>query len=342
MDVSCAAAQHPPVSITPRPPSSMIGAPASPPDLFSPAGQTEAFLHRFLDARPLAASLKEAVSYSLFGTGKRLRPVLAWWSSIAAGGTGFDALPAAAALEMIHCFSLIHDDLPALDNDDLRRGVPTLHKHAGEALAILSGDCLLSLAFEAIALSPIQDDDRALRPHLNDYITSRLCAQLAHATTDMITGQVHDTLGLPDDEVSSLSLGSPLDRSLARVQTIHRNKTGAIIRASCRMGAISANPPADQREALLTSITAYADALGLLFQITDDLIDVTQTAAHAGKRTGKDAAAGKVTYPSILGVKGSHDEVERLCCQAHEALSPLGHSALPLIQLCNQMARRTK
>lgn len=296
--------------------------------ILAPVPHIDAFLASRLRSREMAGSLREAIGYSLLSPGKRLRPLLAWWSCVASGGEGQDSLCAGAAVEMIHCFSLIHDDLPALDNDDLRRGVPTLHKHAGEAMAILAGDALVSLAFETLSEEAAGANGAAM------------CAQLARATTDMITGQVHDTLGLPDSDVSEGNPAGPA--GLERVGQIHRRKTGALILAACRMGVLAARVPAQQRTNAMACIEGYAACLGLLFQITDDLIDVTQTADRAGKRTGKDAAAGKTTYPGVLGVPGSRTEVARLAAEAQRWLAPLGPRAAELVELCEQMAVRTK
>ncbi|CAN0597575.1 unnamed protein product, partial [Laminaria digitata] len=173
-------------------------------------------IRAFIDSRSLPSNLSDALHYSVLGGGKRLRPALAWYSSIACGGNGEDALNAGTAVELIHAFSLIHDDLPALDNDDLRRGRPTLHIHAGEAMAILAGDALLSIAYEAALNHPRAE------------LATRLSTELAQGTRAMIAGQVYDTLGGLPEAASDLEA----------VELVHRNKTGALLRASCRMGAI--------------------------------------------------------------------------------------------------------
>lgn len=273
-------------------------------------------LSRAADAPDAPESLRHAVRYALLGGGKRLRPLLAWHSAVAAGGTGPESLPAAVAVELIHAFSLVHDDLPALDNDDIRRGRPTLHRHAGEAMAILAGDAMLTRAFELL----VRDVPAPLG--------QRLAAELAQGTSGMIAGQVYDTLG-----------GMPAGLSDAqRVALVHRNKTGALIRASCRMGAML-TPGADHA---LGPITAYGEAIGLMFQIVDDLIDVEQPPEHAGKRTGKDFQAGKITYPGVLGVDRSRAEVHRLAHAAMDAIAPLGPNAGGLADLCGILARRTR
>jgi len=299
-------------------------------DIFAPLPAIESFLDTWLtslpDDRPLA--LREAIRYSAIGAGKRLRPILAWHACTAAAGTGPDTGPdtgkasllAGAAIELVHCFSLIHDDLPALDNDDLRRGKPTLHKHTSEAMAILAGDQLLTDAFLLLTTHPhpISANTRL-----------ELLRELSHATSAMISGQIYDTLGGTPDNLS------PLDR----VQLVHNNKTGALIRAACRMGALCAPSPSPQT---LEAITTYARAIGLMFQVVDDLIDVTQTAETAGKRTTKDAQAGKLTYPRVLGIEGTQKEIARLHAAAVTALAPLGNEADALRSIADFLATRTR
>ncbi len=276
----------------------------------------EAYLTSFAAGLALPRNLLDAIEYSLLGGGKRLRPLLAWESCIAAGGKGELSLPAGAAVELVHAFSLVHDDLPAMDDDDLRRGRPTLHIHAGEAMAILAGDAMLALGFRAVLGVP----DAAL--------AQRLGRELAAGTEGMIAGQVYDTLG---------GMPAGLD-DRARLELIHRNKTGALIRASCRMGAACAG--AADGSAGLECISRYADAAGLMFQVVDDLLDVTQTAERIGKHTHKDAQAGKLTYPGLLGVEGSRRIVRDLEQLAITALAPLGPAADGLTALARSLARR--
>ncbi|MFP4145225.1 MAG: polyprenyl synthetase family protein [Phycisphaeraceae bacterium] len=285
--------------------------------LTEPVGRVEAFLDRFLADRPLPDNLREAIRYALLGGGKRLRPILVLHACRAVGGEFEHALPPAAAIEMIHAFSLVHDDLPAMDDDDLRRGRPTLHRHTSEAMAILAGDAMTSLAFELI-LTRVADRE----------LTCRCTAELTTATSDMIAGQVYDTL--PDfDEAMP-----PLDR----LKTIHRHKTGALLRAACRMGGICGGASESQ----LGALTRYAEAIGLMFQVVDDLLDVTQTTEQLGKAAGKDADKGKLTYPGLLGIDASRAEVERLKGEADAALEELGEFARPLRELCHYMAVREK
>jgi geranylgeranyl pyrophosphate synthase len=260
----------------------------------SPVAGLEDYLGGFIDGRPLPGNLADALRYAVMGGGKRLRPLLCVRSCQAVGGDVDMAMPAAGAIEMIHCFSLVHDDLPAMDDDALRRGRPTLHIHAGEAMAILAGDMLNTLAFELLAQNG------------GDV---RLIEELAVATNDMIAGQVYDTIPDFAEDVE------PIDR----LRSIHENKTGALIRCACRMGVIAGGGDAGQLEA----ITNYAEAIGLMFQIVDDLLDVTQTTEQLGKAAGKDADKGKLTYPGLLGIDASREQVVDLGRQAHQALNSL-------------------
>jgi geranylgeranyl diphosphate synthase type II len=276
---------------------------------------------RSLDA---PAPLKEAIRYALLGPGKRLRPALAIRCCEAAGGNAERALPAAAAVELVHAFSLVHDDLPAMDDDALRRGRPTLHVAHGEALAILAGDAMLALAFQVLTDGlggsvPVWDDTR---------LEAALVRELAEATGQMIAGQTYDTIGgLPAD-------ASPVDNA----RRVHERKTGALLRAACRMGARSAGADVEG----LARFSRYGGAIGLMFQVVDDLLDVEQSSEHLGKRAGKDEAAGKLTYPVAMGVEGARAEVRRLCDEAIAALRGFGEEAAPLRGLARAMAVRTR
>lgn len=295
----------------PRDPSTFV---------FAPLPTIEKLLVRSTRAPATPPALVDAVRYALIGGGKRLRPLLAWHCARAIGKPGTIAAPALVAVEYIHAFSLVHDDLPAIDDDDLRRGRPTLHIHAGEAMAILAGDAMLNAAFGLLA-----------RANLPPALATLLLGELASATSAMITGQVYDTLG-----------GLPASATpVQRLRLIHRNKTGALLRAACRMGALCAIGP-KPRDRRLAAITRYADAIGLMFQIVDDLIDVQQSSEHTGKRTQKDADRGKLTYPGVLGVEASQREVARLRAKAHAAVRELGKPAEPLRMLADLMATRTR
>jgi len=278
-------------------------------------------LARFVAAQDLPPALREAVEYALLGGGKRLRPILAMLSAQAVGGEPADATPAAMAVELVHAFSLVHDDLPALDNDDLRRGRPTLHRAHGEAMAVLTGDLMLALAVEAIVAGV---EDLAL--------AGRLTAELILGVNRMIIGQVDDTLGA--------TAASAVERD--RLESIHRDKTGALISAACRMGALAGLRGARAGDARLERITEYAEAVGLMFQIVDDLLDVEQTSEHLGKGAGKDEPAGKLTYPVVIGVEASRREVARLRAAALGACASLGPSARPLEDVCEFLAVRTR
>lgn len=281
------------------------------------ASEIERDLERRLAQAELPENLLEAVRYSVLGGGKMLRPVLTLLCCEAVGGRRAEALAPAAAMELIHAFSLVHDDLPAMDDDDLRRGRPTLHIHTNEAMAILAGDVMVSMAFQFISQASLDAGKK-----------TALAEELSAATTAMIAGQVYDTLG-----------GFPMGlNDHDRLHLIHRNKTGALLRAACRMGGICAGASASQ----LDCLTRYGEAMGLMFQIVDDLLDVTQSAEHIGKATGKDQTAGKLTFPGLLGIPGSRKEVFRLQDIAQQALAPLGSNAQPLTELCNSMAVRTK
>ena len=289
--------------------------------MLAPTKAVEAYMGQCLDRRTLPANLREAARYSLLAPGKRLRPILVIRCCEAVGGKAEQAMAPAAAIEMIHAFSLIHDDLPALDNDDLRRGRPTLHKHTSEAMAILAGDLLMGLAFEVVLadLAPAE-------------LAARVTQELAKATNDMIAGQVYDTL--PDF--------APSVDPVTRLRTIHRNKTGALIRCACRMGALCGAPADESGKKKLQAITRYAEAVGLMFQVIDDLLDVTQTTEKLGKAAGKDAGQGKLTYPGLIGIDATKAEIGRLQTEAHGALTELGPAAHRLGELCDYMAVREK
>lgn len=291
--------------------------PTIPEALQSAVADVDRYLERRLAQVELPEKLLEAVRYALLGGGKRLRPVLTLLSCDAVGGDRGPAMAPAAALELIHAFSLVHDDLPAMDDDDLRRGRPTLHVHAGEAMAILAGDAMMSLAFEYVAGAGL--DERR---------TAAITTELARGTTAMIAGQVYDTLGGFEQKLSPRE----------RLHLTHRNKTGALILAACRIGAICGE--ADERQ--LRALSAYGEAVGLMFQVVDDLLDVTQSTEHLGKASRKDETAGKLTYPGLLGVDGSRAEIVRLEKAALEALSVFGPAAESLRELCRYMAIRTK
>ncbi len=240
--------------------------------------------------------IHQAIRWSMFAGGKRIRPALLLATGQTFGASVDDLVRTACALEMVHTYSLIHDDLPSMDNDELRRGQPTCHVRFDEATAILAGDALQTLAFQTIA-----EDERltaALRVHLIAEV-----ARAAGTPEGMVAGQTHD-LSAASQDVSETEL-----------ERIHHQKTGALISAAARCGAIIAG--ADEGE--LEAVTEYAAHLGLLFQITDDLLDVTSTAKDLGKTPGKDARSRKATYPALYGIEATHSHVQvvhRAACNA--------------------------
>ena len=279
-------------------------------------------------------SLREAMRYSLLAPGKRLRPALAVLAAEACGGNHADPWPAACAVEMIHAYSLIHDDLPAMDDDDLRRGLPTCHKKFGEALAILAGDALQTTAFQVLA--------EGYPPAT----AAACCKELARAAgpAGMIGGQVDDMEASGRREPAGQA-HQPAHAGRSPVETLehlHARKTGALIRASLKLGALAAHAPDPPPSETLERLDGYGRRLGLAFQITDDLLDVEGSADRAGKRVGKDAARGKLTYPGLLGPDESRRRAERLCREAREQLAPLGPAAAGLLALASFVLERDR
>lgn len=261
--------------------------------------------------------IHRAMRYSLFAGGKRIRPILCMEAARVVSDAPTGAATAACALELIHTYSLIHDDLPALDNDDYRRGKLTCHKMFGEAMAILAGDALLTLAFEVLA--SLETVDGLAR--------ARMIAELASASGTvggMIGGQVLDLEG------------EHLEPSAELLERIHRAKTGALLRASLRLGAICANAGEARYEAL----SCYGEHVGLAFQIVDDLLDIEASSEELGKTAGKDAEQHKITFPAVYGMAESRHMAERECELAHEALAPFGERALRLHELADLIVHR--
>jgi geranylgeranyl diphosphate synthase, type II len=275
-------------------------------------------LDRYLPkANTKPATLHKAMRYSLFAGGKRLRPILCLASAEACGGKIKDALPFACALECIHTYSLVHDDLPSMDDDDFRRGRPTCHKVFGDGIAVLAGDALLTIAFEIVSTAKPT-------PRYDMSILLREIA-VAAGSQKLIAGQVADLE----------AEGRNVKRDQLRY--IHENKTAAMLTSSVRLGAMSAKAEAKK----LRAITNFGRGLGLAFQIIDDILDVTQTSEILGKSAGKDVAAKKATYPAVVGLEKSRAEARRLTRQAHNALSvfPSGQ-AEPLHCLANYLLER--
>jgi geranylgeranyl diphosphate synthase, type II len=264
--------------------------------------------------------LHEAMRYAVFGGGKRVRPILTRAACRAAGGDPDVALEAACALELVHTYSLIHDDLPALDDDTLRRGRPTLHVAYDEALAILAGDALLTEAFALLGRFPSGDERAACR--------AQACALVAGAigSRGMVGGQVEDLE----------ATGGPADA--ARLDRIHRAKTGALIGAAVELGALLGGADPARRAAF----AAFGLRLGVLFQIADDILDVTGSAASLGKSPGKDAAAGKLTYPGVFGLEAARRELGTLAGSLVGEAEGLEGGGGPLGALVSYVARRDR
>ena len=275
-------------------------------------------LDRYLPkANTKPATLHRAMRYSLFAGGKRLRPILCLAAAEACRGNIDDALPLACALECIHTYSLVHDDLPSMDNDDFRRGRLTCHKVFGDGTAVLAGDALLTIAFEIVSRAK-----PAPRYHMSTLLRE---IAVAAGSQKLIAGQVADL----EAEGKNVKRG--------QLQFIHENKTAAILKSSVRLGAMSAN--ADARK--LSAIARFGQRLGLAFQIIDDILDVTQTSEILGKSAGKDVAAKKATYPAVIGLERSRAEAKRLTRQANNALSVFSSSdAEPLHALANYLLER--
>jgi geranylgeranyl diphosphate synthase type II len=275
-------------------------------------------LDRYLPkASTKPATLHRAMRYSLFAGGKRLRPILCLAAAEACGGKIKNALPLACALECIHTYSLVHDDLPSMDNDDFRRGRPTCHKVFGDGIAILAGDALLTIAFEIVSSA-------RPAPRYNMSILLREVA-VAAGSQKLIAGQVADL----EAEGRNVKRGE--------LRFIHENKTAAILKTSVRLGAMSANADAKK----LRAITQFGHGLGLAFQVIDDILDLTQTSEILGKSAGKDVAAKKATYPAVIGLEKSRAEARRLTRRAHDALSVFaGSKAQALHALANYLLER--
>lgn len=283
----------------------------------APRAQIERALEAYCDfASGCPTTLAEAIRYSLLAPGKRLRPLLCVWGAIAVGGTSEDVMPAACAVEMIHAYSLIHDDLPAMDDDDLRRGRPTCHKVYGEAVAILAGDALQAMALEIVA--------RDLQPAT---VAARCCALLAHAAGPccLVGGQADD---LDPDRAATAGA----------LESIHARKTGAMLSVSLQLGAVAAQCSSAE----VAALGEYGRHLGLAFQIVDDLLDVSGDATTVGKRVGKDESRGKLTFPKVWGIAESKRRAAELIDAATSAIEPLGPAAQPLDALARYVLERDR
>ena len=261
-------------------------------------------------------SIHEAMRYSVFAGGKRIRPILCLESARIFGSDVAPAHYPACAIEFIHTYSLIHDDLPALDNDDLRRGKPTNHKKFGEATAILAGDALLTLAFETIAATPVNSDRRVAM------LTE--ISKAAGTINGMVGGQVADLE----------AEGKPADAST--LEYIHLSKTAALIRASVSSGALCAGAA----DGDVSRLRSFGESIGLLFQVMDDILDVEESSSALGKTAGKDVTQQKATYPAVHGLERSHQIANELSTKAIAQLTPYGDRASRLRQIAEYLVRR--
>ena len=289
------------------------------PDLAVKAALVEQILADLFDRQTeIPPRLKEAMEYMMSGGGKRIRAALAMWAcEVVSGKLNREAQVAAAVVEMVHTYSLIHDDLPAMDDDDMRRGKPSCHKQFDEATAILAGDALLTLAFEMLS-TDIENSETAVR-------MIRTLSEAA-GPSGMIAGQVAD-------------MNSPhANGSMQRLQYIHMNKTAEMFAASTALGALAGGATDEQ----LSAMIEYGMKIGLGFQIADDLLDITASSEQLGKTAGKDAEQGKLTYPALVGEEKSREIFEKLTCEAVCALQIFGKEAETLRQLAMELLDRTK
>ena len=301
-----------------------LSSPESPPPELSPAlaalgaRAEQALDHALPSAQQPPAELHRAMRYAVLGGGKRLRPLLTYASGRALGAPLARLDAPACAVEIIHAYSLVHDDLPAMDDDALRRGRPTCHVAFGEAMAILAGDALQALAFERLAGDPALDIDALTRIEMLRTLAAACGAE------GMAGGQAFDLA----------AVGRVLD--VAELERMHACKTGALIRAAVRLGALAAGADA----ATLAALDRYATAFGLAFQVRDDILDVEGATAELGKTAGKDARAAKPTFPSILGLQASRARLAELTAEALAALAGFNTAADPLRELARYAAAR--
>ncbi|WP_303291488.1 (2E,6E)-farnesyl diphosphate synthase [Marinobacter sp. SS5-14b] len=277
----------------------------------------DAELDRSIRQDSVSERLQAAMRYSVLGGGKRIRPALCLAAARAVGSEEATALAPACALELIHAYSLVHDDLPAMDDDDLRRGRPTTHIAFDEASAILAGDALQTLAFRLLTGAPALTDSQRIR----------MITELAQASghKGMVGGQAIDL------ESVGLAL------NLEQLENMHRHKTGALIEASVTMGALTAPDVTAQQ---LKDLSTYASALGLAFQVQDDLLDIEGDTETIGKRQGSDVAKAKPTYPALLGLEGAREHLNLLLDQAQQALESFGEEADPLRAMADYVVTR--
>lgn len=298
-------------------------------DVVASLDRVKSFIEPRLDAAvtnssDMAPRLREAMRYALLAPGKRLRPALTLWAASACGGDWEAAAPAAIAVEMIHAYSLVHDDLPAMDDDDLRRGRPTCHRAFDEATAILCGDALQALAFETLAGG------------VAAAVAGRACLILARAAGgEALVGGQADDLAAERGWIDDMAGSSTADQ-VAWLERIHRRKTGALFSAALELGGLAAGGIPAQQQAL----ASYGRSFGLAFQIADDLLDAEGTEAAVGKRVGKDADRGKLTYPTIIGLEASRSRGTALAGEAAATAASLGEPAAELTRLAQWIVSR--
>ncbi len=281
-------------------------------------GLVDSYLERYFSSKIMPEILHSAMTYSLFAGGKRIRPVFSLISYESLGGDPLRILPQASSLELIHTYSLIHDDLPAMDNDDMRRGRPTNHRVYGEAMAILAGDGLLTEAFHMLTTNEGGLSDKALLRAVRDI------AQKA-GIYGMVAGQAQDIL----------SENSEPDKDI--LEFIHSHKTAALITASLRLGPILA----ESDDNILSLFTAYGNNIGMVFQIVDDILDLTGDPSKTGKSSGSDERKKKLTYPRVYGIERSRQKARELVEEAIELISTLGEGAKPLKEVALYLLKRS-
>lgn len=279
----------------------------------------DSFFHSYFKEQRKPSVLQQAMLYSLFAGGKRIRPILALASYEACGGNPTEIVPYASTLELVHTYSLIHDDLPAMDNDDLRRGKPTNHKIYGEAIAILAGDALLTEAFSILSDSSLPSTVKEA-----DLLRALREIALASGLNGMVAGQVQDILS------------ENLDPDHETVEFIHMHKTASLIRASVMMGPILYGSSKD----ILDALSEYGNNIGLAFQVIDDILDIEGDAKELGKPIGSDERSNKMTYPSLYGIEKSRDIAKNLIFSAVSSLSSFSSKADPLREIANYLLNR--
>jgi geranylgeranyl diphosphate synthase type II len=296
----------------------------------------DSFLDDYLpseDTPPVMIS--RAVRYSLFAGGKRLRPILVLASAAAVGGEDEAALPAAAAFELVHTYSLVHDDLPSMDNDSLRRGKPTSHVVFGEAIAILAGDALQAHAFQVLASSHMRPSSTSDSDSDSSSISEREQKARSRLRAIAILAKASGASGMVGGQVADLeSEGKAIDAE--SLEFIHRHKTGALIRAACEVGAILGGGTDSE----VDTLAQYGSDVGLAFQIVDDVLDVEGSAESLGKSSGKDEKAGKATYPQIHGMENARKHARDLVSRAVERIEVFGPNATPLKWLAERIVAR--